>query len=81
MIGYCSPGGVVFKLCLYFARNPDEELWSEDLINKFGATYDLNNLLRSAKRNGLIKVEKRPGQRQHVYTAGPTLREMIGVAA
>lgn len=73
--------GIAFRLAIFLARNPDEELLTEDLILKFDVQRTDNlRSLDAAVRSGLITREA--GQRgrghQHVYRAGPALLALIG---
>lgn len=83
MIGYCSPTGLSFRVCVYFARNPDEELTTTDIEHKFGAArkYSTNGHLHSAVTNRLLAVRKvlgLKGSKVNCYSAGPALLELIG---
>lgn len=77
MIGYSSPDSLAFKLCVYFARNPDEELECGDIRTKYGVDYRFRRLLKAALQNGLIAREDLGGQRS-MYRPGPALLEIIG---
>lgn len=79
MIGYCSPESLGFRLCVFFAANPDEELLSEDLRIKFDAPKLAYRNIRASVKSGLIKCEGRGVNSK--YTAGPALLQLIGEKA
>jgi hypothetical protein len=79
--------GVPMRVLLYFARNPDEELLSNDISAKWGG--DLQQiavrLSRFVELSWLEIVRTEPtsevgGGVRNVYGAGPALRAAIGVA-
>jgi hypothetical protein len=77
-----SAGGLAFRMCLYFARNPDEELRTNDIATKFReAPRNLCTSLRHAVNGGWI--DKNSGGvgrgNENTYKAGPRLLTLIGV--
>lgn len=82
MSGAMHVGGVSFRLCLFFAANPEEWLTSDDIAKKFGTSKEnVWQSLRSAVRLGwLLKDAKtRAGNEPNVYRPGPNLRQAIGL--
>jgi hypothetical protein len=76
-----SAGGLAFRMCLYFAHNPDEELYTNDVAAKFREVpRNLTTSLRHAVRGGWLTKESRgPGRGNQIkYTAGPRLLTLIG---
>jgi hypothetical protein len=71
---------VAFRACLFFARNPDEWLTSGDIASKWGITSKaVRPTLHYAVSKGyLAKHLRQDSERLHIYTAGPTLRAMVG---
>ena len=78
------PSGVPFRVCLFFAMNPDEELLSRDIAEKFQADQDnLHSTLRPACVIGwLTRSKERPEHHScpWTYRAGPRLLREIGRA-
>lgn len=69
-------GGLPFRACLFFACNPDEYLYTSDIVEKFRVDPEgITERLRSAVKSGLIKREPGgpAGIPQARYTAGPRL--------
>lgn len=79
MIGYTRPDSMSFRLCVYFARNPDEELSTQDIRAKFGIRgLRICEQLRKAVANRLLELAEERAGKAYVYRAGPALLEMIG---
>ena len=80
-----QPGSLSFRVCLFFAVNPDEELYSSDISAKFGGpTTDVCKRLQAAVDDGFLKrvamrVEGEPTRM--AFTAGPALMAATGRAA
>jgi hypothetical protein len=77
------PGSITFRICIFFALNPDEELTTSDISEKTGGTTDaVTRAMRQARDNGMVSVgtEMLEGSRMNLYRAGPTLLAMIGRA-
>lgn len=79
--------GLPFKLCLFFAANPDECLYTSDVAEKFGKSRaQIDSHLVPVVRDGWIAKTcgaaggSRREQRQSVYAAGPQLLQSIGRA-
>mgnify|MGYP003508504269 CR=1 FL=1 len=75
---------LAFKVVLYFARNPDEELTSADIAAKFtdNSVKDVSGRLRKYRAGGILNcVESdqrtRTGARALTWSAGPELLDMI----
>ena len=67
------------RVLLYFGRNPDEELTSRDIAEKFDArdVREAGRALRYAVEQGVLS--RRFETRQlAVYSAGPELRREVG---
>lgn len=82
---HVSRNAVALRVVLFFARNPEEHLLTQDVSEKFGMpAKDVVNCLRRPVEDGMLaKVVqasgKRPGRGQEAtYAAGPRLLEMIG---
>jgi hypothetical protein len=72
---------LVFRLALFFAANPTEELTSEDVSVKFDVAMNgLHSRLSNAVRLGIFRRESSgPGRtRLSVYKPGDALLLMIG---
>jgi hypothetical protein len=71
-----------FRMALFFAVNPDEELSTADIALKFDADVrDVQKRLKNAVTHGIFsfKVAGPGGRgRMAVYTAGPVLLHMVG---
>jgi hypothetical protein len=77
-----SVGGIPFKMCLFFTRNPDETLQTTDIAAKYRTgSQNVHGLLRRAVIGGwLAHVSDGSGRgKQATYSAGPELRKLIGV--
>lgn len=75
-------GGVPFRLCLFFTRNPEEELCTLDVAAKCGADpRNMHRILGPAVKSGWLarSLPVRGRGRQTTYSIGPTLRTLIGV--
>ena len=70
-------GSIPFRVCLYFACAPDEELTQSDLAIKFADGHFHPHQLKDAVDDGLLERAKR-GPKDYVYTAGPLLLRMLG---
>ena len=70
------------RLVIFFARNPDEELTTKDVVEKFDVQVprDINSRLRDSIASGRLAVKLAgPGNgRSRVYSAGETLLYEIG---
>ena len=65
---------VSLRTLVYFARNPEEELTSDDIRTKFGYVRRVDESLETIREKGLIEVDR---SRQHTWKAGPTLLNII----
>jgi hypothetical protein len=67
------------RVLLYFGRNPDEELTSRDIAEKFDArdVREVGRALRYAVEQGLLCREWQTRQLA-VYSAGPVLKAEVG---
>lgn len=78
---------VAWQTVEFFRRRPDDELWSTDVVTKFGGHPDqVAVTLRQAVKTGLLAVrhESRGSQggARAVYSAGPVLlAELAGEPA
>ena len=78
-----NPLGLSFRVLLYFARNPDEELTAHDVSVKFSVDVeDVRPMLRRALESNWIAQSATGGGRgiSSIYCSGPALLEMIGFA-
>jgi hypothetical protein len=71
---------VAWQVVEFFRRAPDDELWSSDVVLKFGGHPDqVAVTLRPAVKAGLLSVRHESrgetGGVRGVYTAGPALTE------
>lgn len=76
-----NPLGLSFRVLLYFARNPEEELTAHDVSVKFEVdVVDVRPMLRRALENEWIAQPVTGGGRGNssVYCPGPALLQMIG---
>jgi len=69
---------VAWQVVEFFRRAPDDELWSSDVVLKFGGHPDqVAVTLRPAVKAGLLSVRQESrgelGGVRGVYTAGPAL--------
>jgi predicted ArsR family transcriptional regulator len=71
-------GGATFKVCIFFAANPDEELQTFDIADKFDISpMAVRNSLDHAVKQGMLS--KSPQVKgSATYRAGPALRQMVG---
>lgn len=63
------------SLCIFFAVNPDEEMTTNDICQKWnkrpeGNTY---SVLRTLVADGYLIGETKSGQRLATYRAGPAI--------
>jgi hypothetical protein len=67
------------RVLIYFGRNPDEELTSRDIAEKFNArdVREAGRALRYAVEQGLLCREWQTRQLA-VYSAGPVLLREVG---
>jgi hypothetical protein len=79
-----SPGSLAFSVVIYFARNPDEELSSDDIAVKWPdeAVTCVASRLRKYKAEGVLAVRKLPerkrnGAQELIWSAGPKLLDML----
>lgn len=74
-------GGVPFRMCLYFAANPHEELLASDVEKKWGRHAPRNYRDGAYFRSGWITKEFRSvnARRCAVFRAGPALLESVGL--
>ena len=80
---------ISFRLCVYFAANPEEELTSADIVTKFGMatkTKEISNRLRKALDAEWLRIVRREscpgfGRQRMVFGAGPELLKVIGATA
>lgn len=76
----------IYRAVIFFARNPEEELSTEDMQVKWGLTnLEVRNNLRQAVREGLVsRVRVRDGSSRSgmrtYYQAGPVLKKEVGRA-
>ena len=78
---YSNLSSLPFRLALFYAVNPDEELSSGDVALKFGVPpRDVQKRLKNAVDQGIFACTAAgPGRgKQSVYTAGPVLLHMVG---
>lgn len=78
------PMSIGFQVAVYFAANPEEALTVEDICVKFGANQAAAaSAMRSARENGLVAVQTEDygGGKTVLYTPGPALLRLLGVAA
>jgi len=77
---------VQFAVCLFLAANPEESLWTTDIVAKFGGNpKHVGERLRYAIKQGYIAKRQDdegylPGRPRCVYSAGPELLRAIGRA-
>lgn len=73
-----------YRVTLFFARHPDEELTCEDVVTKFSdAGVDIANVYRHLQSNvtlGLLERERMTCAGAATYRAGATLLQEIGAA-
>ena len=73
-------GSLPFRLCVYFATAPDEELSSADIALKFSDDIEsMNQRLKPAVDAGYLS--SKPGGKANsprIYSAGPLLLRMLG---
>ena len=77
------PLSLAFRVAVFFARNPEEELTSSDVVQKFGVeSTSVHRCLSSPVRLGLIeRSSEGPGRTKlSVYRAGPKLLHMVGAS-
>lgn len=77
------PLSLAFRVSVFFARNPDEELTSSDVVLKFGVEgTSVHRCLSSPVRLGLIeRASAGPGRGKLVtYRAGERLLQMVGAS-
>jgi hypothetical protein len=79
-----SPGSLAFSVVIYFARNPDEELSSDDIAIKWPdeVTTCIASRLRKYKSEGVLAVRKLPKRKRNgaadlIWSAGPRLLDML----
>ena len=80
---------IAFKVCMYFAANPDEELTSADIVEKFSmatGTKEISSRLNQALAAQWLAVVRHEtcgefGRRRMVFGAGPVLKKLIGATA
>ena len=71
---------VSLRTLVYFARNPEEELTSDDIRTKFGYVRRSYESVKMLRKMGLIepKLQCGDGVRiQYTWRAGPTLLNII----
>lgn len=74
---------IVTSVCVFFARNPDEELSAHDIGAKWGVpANNVGASLRYAETKGWVKRTKRTDltaryKFRWIYTAGPRLLKEI----
>lgn len=68
---------IPMQVVVYFARNPDEELTTQDLQAKFGFDWHVGSHLKHICAQGWVeKVHQGTGPgNPTVYGAGPLLKE------
>lgn len=79
-----TPASLAFTVVLYFAKNPDEELTSDDIKTKwpqFDMRTNLAHQLRAYRANGVLECSDgtdraRKGGRMFTWRAGPALKAM-----
>jgi hypothetical protein len=75
--------GLSFRVVLFFGRNPEEELTTLDIAEKFDTPVrTVEGCLHRAVRDDLLAKASRGGGRGNpsVYCAGPVLLSMVGFA-
>ncbi len=79
-----NPLSIGFQVAIYFAANRDEALTVDDICIKTGATpASAARAMRQARDAGLVSVEADAGAsgQPNLYTPGPALLRLLGVAA
>jgi hypothetical protein len=76
--------GLAFRVALWFARNPDEELTSADISTKWQdlKVRDVSSRLRKYRSDGILDCRENPtrcrsGAKELTWSAGPELLELI----
>lgn len=76
---------IVTPVAVFFARNPDEELSGDDISAKWGvSSCNVRRSLQYAETKGWVTVTKRADETarfgwRYFYTAGPRIRQEIGL--
>lgn len=83
VIGSNTPG-LAFRVVLWFARNPDEELTSADISTKWQdlEVRNVSSRLRKYRSDGILNCSASPercksGAKELTWSAGPALLELI----
>ncbi len=72
---FASPS---FRLCIFFALNPDEYLTSSDVAQKYGMTSNaVEPTLKSVVASGYVARTRSDLSKRYIYSAGPALMEML----
>ena len=79
-------GSVAFRMCVFFALNPHEELNTSDVLAKFWgdkplrrSAQDMRHAVQNSVKNGWLARESRRGRgHQNTYSAGPKLLKEVG---
>lgn len=72
---------LAYRMTVFFARNPDEELTSADVVTKFGVeSTSIHRSLSASVETGLLeRVSSGAGRgRLAIYSAGDELLKEIG---
>jgi hypothetical protein len=65
-------------MCLYFAINRGAALFTGEVAQRWGVKPHLiSDRLEAARKNGLLVINKMPGEQQQFYSEGPTLKRLI----
>jgi hypothetical protein len=76
-----APYSLAWRVTMFFARNPEEELTSTDIVEKFGVPLAEvhGRLNRAVSDEMLSRTSSGPGRgRKTTYSAGRALLESIG---
>lgn len=76
--------GLAFRVVIYFARNPDEELTTADILDRWDLPKGtpLTKSLSTYRRAQLVACRESPkrlrsGGKELTWSAGPVLLEML----
>jgi hypothetical protein len=69
-----------FRLCLYFAANPDEVLSTKEIAERFGFEFSriASNLAAATRAGYIVRVSRGNGKTHTVFGPGPKLTELWG---
>lgn len=77
-------GSVPFRMCLFFALNPDESLSTGDVASKYDVEFgSVPSTLANVSKSGWLskkvpRAQARCRGEQATYGAGPELLKMLG---